>query len=653
MDLRDNKIEGVVPVARAGATPTLPRGPPPPPPRVHRLSSAPRASDVANNSFDDLAPFPALPPGWFGAARRTSPTRPRRRRGSRVLCRRRSPRTPPSRARAPADTSPPTVYYRPESQSESEPQSESAPVEDASGRFACEPCAPGTFVPEEVPAADDDEANDAANDALAALSEIFSEVGPISRSAENVPRAQVRGVRERHGVSSPGRDRVLALPPARSRPSPRATGATRARPERFRVRPSASGACASCPRAESRPRAARTACAPCDAGSSPNANGDACEPCAAGSFAAARGSETCAPCPEGQYAAEAGAADVCALSSRPPARREGGGARPSRVVPGGTSTAGVERGRRGAWRASREPSPRGSSTRVRTTRGRRRRGLGVWAVRRRRGLERFSEQPFSESFSSSSAASSSSLGGGDRGRVSVPAPSPAGAFVADRGAVRATACAPGTFAPQAGMVAVREVRVGVDSPPSPGPPRASRALFPSPTRARTGAAAPGPRPVGRRLRRRPRRCDPCAPGTFFASDGSSSSGTPPGGCSPCAAGTFADKNASVRCDALLTFGAATARLHPPRDANRARAQVHCAPGTVRARQELIPGTLHVAVGCVECPDGTVASAVGSLRCEACARGRSPIDESVAHACVFRGERAPRQGAVGVFARARG
>ena len=139
------------------------------------------------------------------------------------------------------------------------------------------------------------------------------------------------------------------------------------------------------------------------------------------------------------------------------------------------------------------------------------------------------------------------------------------------------------------------------------------------------------------------RCDPCAPGTFFASDGSSSSGTPPGGCSPCAAGTFADKNASVRCDAFSP-GAAGADFIHPETRTGARAQVHCAPGTV-ARQELIPGTLHVAVGCVECPDGTVASAVGSLRCEACARGSVANDERTA--CVGVSE--DTAGPLGVFA----
>jgi hypothetical protein len=75
--------------------------------------------------------------------------------------------------------------------------------------------------------------------------------------------------------------------------------------------------------------------------------------------------------------------------------------------------------------------------------------------------------------------------------------------------------------------------------------------------------------------------------------------------------------------------------------------VHCAPGTV-ARQELIPGTLHVAVGCVECPDGTVASAVGSLRCEACARGSVVNDERTA--CVFGvSEEDTAAGPLGVFA----
>ena len=650
LDLRDNEIEGVVPSASGGDSDSSSGSSSSSSSSSGSSFSHPlRELRLANNSFDDLAPFPALPHGVVlsGAADFADATETE----TGFAC------PLPSADAVYASVActcagghfAPTVYL---AESESEPESESAPgsVEDASGRFACEPCAPGTFVPEEVPAAADDEANDAANDALAALSAIFPESSSdLSSPLRTFPALRCAACANGTASPHPGATACSPCPPGAFSPVPARDRCDACAPGTFSASAGASGACASCPPGRIAPESGATACAPCDAGSSPNANGDACEPCASGSFAAARGSETCAPCPEGQYVALEGAAK-CALCPPGTSRGVEGGRSEAECVPcpGGTNTEGASGAARcvacepgtfaegildeGGLLADAED------------------GAEVYGPSAEDGGPNASQSSPSQNHSPPPPApppppsAAAAIVGASR-----CSPSPAGAFVADRGAVRATACAPGTFAPQAGMVACVACAAGRFAP-EPG----STACLACPPGSESDEGAdrcrclPGHAPgavSGGGL-----RCDPCAPGTFFASDAlvgsASSSGTTPhpgGGCSPCAAGTFADKNASVRCDAFSP-GAAGADFIHPETRTGARAQVHCAPGTV-ARQELIPGTLHVAVGCVECPDGTVASAVGSLRCEACARGSVANDERTA--CVGVSE--DTAGPLGVFA----
>ena len=556
-------------------TPTLPRGPPAKPPRTTRPSHTLLRRNLARRpaSFDDLAPFGASPiwssgGGGFADVHRGGDgvRGPLPSAGSRA-------RAGTRRVRAPAVFAP-TVYHRAVRNRNQNRNRNRRPWKTRRGGSRAR-CAPGIVRPEEVPRGRT-RSRDRRRErrARGALGDFSRPSSDLSRALRTFPALRCAACANGTASPHPGATACSPCPRRAFSPVP-----ARDRCDETRREHPASGRASGTdarrvPTGEERARERRDRVRAVRRGLEPKREWRRVRTLRRGLVRGGARVGDVRAVSRRAVRRRGGRRTPCALSSRNVAGRRGGGRHVAACRAPAARAGGRER--RGAVRGVRAGNlRRGDPRRGRTTRGRRRRRRSVWAVRRRRGLERF--------FGAllriillllplllllpRRRRSWARLGALPRPRArSSPTAAPfarrrarPGRSRRRRRMVACVKCASGRFSRR------RSAACLACPPASESDEGADRCrCLPGHAPGAVSAEASG--------------ATHAPPGRSSRHDGSSSSGTPPGGARRARRGR-ADR--SVRCRRVLA-GSRRRRLHPPRDANR-RGAAACAAGTV-ARQ---------------------------------------------------------------------